>query len=125
MNLQLPRFGASEGQSCLPCTWESPVCSVADARAFTQGMQLRHIQKSTIISLAIMMMVVLTMPNVLLQVAAIEAVTSVIDSKLIPGNDVVDLLLPSVLANINVVGTPDEVRCPAHWQLPAVLVSVS
>lgn len=50
--------------------------------------------------------------QLLLQVAAIEAVTLVIDSKLIPGNDVVDLLLPSVLANINVVGTPDEVRCP-------------
>lgn len=50
-------------------------------------------------------------PNSFLQVAAIEAVTLVIDSKLIPGNDVVDLLLPSVLANINVVGTPDEVRC--------------
>lgn len=62
------------------------------------------------------MMAVLMMPNVVLQVAAIEAVTLVIDSKLIPGNDVVDLLLPSVLANINVVGTPDEVGCPAHWQ---------
>ena len=88
-------------------------------------MQLGHLQKSTVTSLAILMMAVLVMPNVLLQVAAIEAVTLVINSKLIPGNDVVDLLLPSVLANINVVGTPDEVRCPAHWQLPVALVSVS
>lgn len=45
----------------------------------------------------------------LLQVAAIEAVTLVIESQLVPGSDVVDLLLPSVLANINAVGTPDEV----------------
>lgn len=50
----------------------------------------------------------------LLQVAAIEAVTLVIESQLVPGSDVVDLLLPSVLANINAIGTPDEVSCPWH-----------
>ncbi|KAL3156729.1 hypothetical protein ABBQ38_001004 [Trebouxia sp. C0009 RCD-2024] len=44
-----------------------------------------------------------------LTVAAIEALTLVIESQLVPGSDVVDLLLPSVLANINAVGTPDEV----------------
>ena len=46
----------------------------------------------------------------MLQVAAVEALTSVVDSQLIPSSDVIDLLLPSVLANINVVGSPDEVR---------------
>lgn len=62
---------------------------------------------------------ILKRPSLLLQVAAIEAMTTVIDSQLVPGTDVVDLLLPSVLANINVVGTPDEVCCVAlcsSWQ---------
>lgn len=73
-----------------------------------------NLQQRTITSLEMFMMAVWMMPDLLVQVAAIEAITLVIDSKLIPGNDVVDVLLPSVLANINVVGTPDEVRCPPH-----------
>ena len=43
------------------------------------------------------------------QVAAVEALTAVVESQLVAGSDVVELLLPSVLANINVVGSPDEV----------------
>lgn len=49
------------------------------------------------------------LPNTYLQVAAVEALTAVVESQLVSGHDVVDLLLPSVLANINVVATPDEV----------------
>ncbi len=44
-----------------------------------------------------------------MQVAAVEALTAVVESQLVAGSDVVELLLPSVLANINVVGSPDEV----------------
>ncbi|DBA65676.1 TPA: hypothetical protein ACH3X2_002731 [Trebouxia sp. C0005] len=44
-----------------------------------------------------------------LKVAAVEALTAVAESQLVAGNDIVELLLPSVLANINVVGSPDEV----------------
>lgn len=38
------------------------------------------------------------------------------ESQLISGSDVIDLLLPSVLANINVVGTPDEVNFPHQFE---------
>ena len=44
-----------------------------------------------------------------LQVAAVEALTAVLDLKVLTGPDVVDVLLPSVLANINAVGSTDEV----------------
>ena len=45
----------------------------------------------------------------LLQVAAVEALTAVVEAQLVAGSDIVDLLLPTVLANINVAGSPDEV----------------
>ena len=51
-----------------------------------------------------------------LQVAAVEALTAVVESQLVSGSDVIDLLLPSVLANINVVGTPDEVCAAVQAQ---------
>ena len=69
-----------------------------------------------------------TMLDTTLQVAAVEALTAVLDLKVLTGPDVVDVLLPSVLANINAVGSTDEVRvlsmmpepvhdgaCTANW----------
>lgn len=50
-----------------------------------------------------------------LQVAAVEALTAVLDLRVLTGPDVVDSLLPSVLANINAVGSTDEV---CLWLLP-------
>ena len=46
------------------------------------------------------------------QVSAIEAFTAVLDLRLLTGPDVVDVLLPSVLANVNTVGSTDEVCDP-------------
>lgn len=51
-----------------------------------------------------------------MQVAAVEALTAVAESQLVAGNDIVELLLPSVLANINVVGSPDEVCTQVHLE---------
>ena len=51
-----------------------------------------------------------------MQVAAVEALTAVVESQLVAGSDVVELLLPSVLANINVVGSPDEVCMQDHLE---------
>ena len=44
-----------------------------------------------------------------MQVAAVEALTTVVEAQLIAAGDIVDLLLPTVLSSINVVGSPDEV----------------
>lgn len=40
---------------------------------------------------------------------AVEALTAVLDLKVLTGPDVVDVLLPNVLTNINAVGSTDEV----------------
>lgn len=57
-----------------------------------------------------------------MQVAAVEALTAVVESQLVSGSDVVELLLPSVLANINVAGTPDEV-CPITEIMQCIITS--
>ena len=57
----------------------------------------------------------------LVQVAAIEAFTAVLDLRLLAGADVVEVLLPSVLANINIVGSTDEV---CQSRLPSVVATI-
>lgn len=45
-----------------------------------------------------------------LQVAAVEALTAVLDLKVLTGSDVVDVLLPHILTNINAANSTDEVH---------------
>ena len=49
------------------------------------------------------------------QVAAVEALTAVVEAQLVAAGDIVDLLLPTVLSSINVAGSPDEVD--SHTEL--------
>ena len=103
--MQLPSIGASERPSSLSGCWESALCLVAHIRSFPQGTHYLHIQPFGAVNIQAHAHTRCDC----LQVAAVEALTSVVELQLISGSDVVDLLLPSVLANINVVGSPDEV----------------
>ena len=48
------------------------------------------------------------------QVAAVDALTAVVEAQLAAAGDIVDLLLPTVLSSINVAGSPDEVDSRAE-----------